>query len=641
MDNILLNIKKDLLEELKNKNAKKAAQDERIVYINNVINEIEKKFFELMKFKIQFSDFKNFIGSLDTSIIFSSNSNRLFGLLNNISDNSVSSDDVEKIYIELSRFVNVLKRLQNSKEKYNLRMEEEIDNIREVVDKIDDKGDLVSPVDVKFIEKLISLKKYFYQEYFSGDSVNYFYREITIKNNAAIKRYNTLRNARRIQENRKGNTSSSNKAVKTPSLDKAHQLIYDKAKKIVSENSQFIGNLTDIEKDYLDELNDITDSGEIKTCIELMSDSESSLRLIINSLNDKINKITSNNDKQFFSLIGEYIKLYEIFAEKYQKECLENEKKRKIQEKDEKHLFELEELFGQINESIKEDKEALFDKLDDNQVKNLSSFSDITDDIDIELVDKTLSKSGLNFNFLLLYNNFMKINEYIDEYYELNELLEINDKINRLERIAELYEKYNRIKRNFVDEKNLEKDDNESVNEKNNGNNILIYLVDDSEITYVERQVESQDQFLDVDYTNLLSLISDVKSLDPNVIHLGSEKVKPKSGYRYTDYKKRRLSRSNQRLIYIPLSKKVLKTDRPVYLVITGGTKTESKNAPVYSLANNLQNKVLDFIRKFNSLNMTEEEIQAYLDSQRKIEEHLLDSIKPKNLTRGGIQNGK
>ena len=37
----------------------------------------------------------------------------------------------------------------------------------------------------------------------------------------------------------------------------------------------------------------------------------------------------------------------------------------------------------------------------------------------------------------------------------------------------------------------------------------------------------------------------------------------------------------------------------------------------------------------------SEEEIQAYLDSQRKIEEHLLDSIKPKNLTRGGKQNGK
>ena len=641
MDNILLNVKKSLLEELNTKIEKKKIQEKRNTYIVKIITEIEKKFYDLMNFKIELSELKKYIGSLDKSIIFSDKTNRIYKLLDKIPDNNFSSKDIEAFYIELQRFVKILHELKHDKERYILSKEEQIDKLKEIIGKIDDSGYFILPVDIHYIQRLEYYMKSLKSKYLSDDLINYFYREITIKNNMAIKKYITLKNARIIKQNRNKVKSYKTKPQnKDFSLEEKYQVIYDKAKKISDENRELLENLTDIERDYLDDINSISDIDEIKTCVELMADSESSIRLIISALEEKINKITNDNIEQSFKIIEEYIKLYDVYLDKIQQENIENEKNKKEQKKDEIKLIELQNAIDHIKEVICDDNDDLFSELTDKQIRNLDSFSEIDDEANIDSINKTLSNLDLNFEFLLMYNNFKKLSSHIDEYDEFRQLLDVKENINILNRIIQLFEKYNKIKQSYIEEKRSETNKDENTGKKIPDDNILIYLTDDNGITYLEKQVKSASQFLMEEYSTLLDLISDLKKSDSNSIHLMSDKVVPKSGERYSDYKKRRLSQNNQRLVYMSLSKKILKTDKSVYLVITGGTKTETKNAPVYNMANHLKSRVLEFIKKFESLNMSEEEIMTYLDAQSKIEKQLFTDIKPKNLT-GAKQYGK
>lgn len=168
-------------------------------------------------------------------------------------------------------------------------------------------------------------------------------------------------------------------------------------------------------------------------------------------------------------------------------------------------------------------------------------------------------------------------------------------------------------------------------NEPRKENSIIIYLNDPNGITELEKEVVQAKQFLPEDYRDMIFLINLLKRNDfSELFILRSRKVKSDKGHdKEKEYKIRRIDKRNIRIVYVPLNKNILKTDKPVYLIVTGGIKTDSKQAEVYNRANNLRETVINFIKKYENLKMSPEEIESYIQRQKIIEEQIIKAINP------------
>lgn len=201
-----------------------------------------------------------------------------------------------------------------------------------------------------------------------------------------------------------------------------------------------------------------------------------------------------------------------------------------------------------------------------------------------------------------------------------------------IEQIMSEFDKYQAEKATYIKAKIESENKFDDVsNEPRKENSIIIYLNDPNGITELEKEVVQAKQFLPEDYRDMIFLINLLKRNDfSELFILRSRKVKSDKGHdKEKEYKIRRIDKRNIRIVYVPLNKNILKTDKPVYLIVTGGIKTDSKQAEVYNRANNLRETVINFIKKYENLKMSPEEIESYIQRQKIIEEQIIKAINP------------
>ena len=580
MENYLLKIKKTLLEEIAIKKTIIRNQTTRCEYISILIKELEDNFNKLMEGEITLQNYLNHIENIDSDIVFETSTEKLRYTIKNIMHKEDKTYAVKQFYNELALLISYLKKIDQSKKTQILLKEQELEKITEHIDNIDDEGNFIHPINENTINELRNFPCL--MQIFNYENTAKIYLEISQKNTKAIKKQ-----LEKIAQKKQPEIIRSN--------DKT---IYGTAKQIIKENLDKIGTLTETEKDYLEDLKNITELREITTAIELMQSQESSLRLVIYGLK---NAIEQTNPK----IIELYINLYNKY-----KTINKTENK------------DLENLTNKFKE-LKENNEDFFNDLTEQQKLQLQAFENIDniDDKTLQEIDDTLKQYELNVEFLLLYNKYKRLTTKIEDYEEFEEILDNEEKEKELKSILNEYEKYEALKQKYIERAKL---DQQLETEKNN-DNILLFLTDENNITYAQKHIETDKQFGEYDANALKQLLKELKINNSTYIHTIARKVKPDDA----DYKRKRLSQGKTRLIFIQLSNKPLDTEKPVYLVITAGIKTETLQAPVYIEANHLKSKVLEYIDNYtnNIGNLTTEEKQNFIKNNKKLEQDLIESM--------------
>lgn len=580
MENYLLKIKKALLEEKAIKQTIIRNQTTRCDYISTIIKELEDNFDKLMGREITLQDYLNYIESIDNNIVFDKSTEKLKYTIKSIMYKEDKAYAVKQFYNELALLTNYLKKIYQSKKTQILLKEQELEKESEHIENIDDEGNFIHPINENVIDELRKIPCL--MQIFNYNTTAQIYLEISQKNTTAIKKQ-LKRIAQRKQQEQKDTNIT----------------IYENAKNIIANTLENIGSLTDTENEYLEELKKITNIDEIQTAIELMPSKESSLRLIIYGLKNAI------ETKQNTKVIEQYIKLYNQY---------------KITEKIENK--ELDTLYEKYIE-LKENDDDLFDDLTEQQKLQLKSFEtiDTLDEKIIQDIDNTLQQYELNVEYLLLYNKHNKIKNKIEDFEELEEILDDNEKIKELKSIISEYEKYEEIKEKYIERTKLD----QQLEDEEDDNNILLFLTDENDQTYAQKHIESEKQFGEAEANSIKQLLKELKTNNSTYIHTIAKKVKPDD----SDYKRKRLAQGKTRLIFIQVSNIPLDTEKPVYLVITAGIKTDTLQAPVYIEANHLKSKVLEYIDKYtnNIANLTPEEKEHFIKYNKKLEQNLIESM--------------
>lgn len=580
MENYLLKIKKALLEEKAIKQTIIRNQTTRCEYISTLIKELEDNFDKLMGREITLQDYLNYIESIDKNIVFDKSTEKLKYTIKSIMYKEDKAYAVKQFYNELALLTNYLKKIYQSKKTQILLKEQELEKESEHIENIDDEGNFIHPINENVIDELRKIPCL--MQIFNYNTTAQIYLEISQKNTKAIKKQLERIAQRKQQEPKDTNIT-----------------IYENSKNIIKNAVENIGPLTDTENEYLEELKKITNTDEIQTAIELMTSKESSLRLIIYGLKNAI------ETKQNTKVIKQYIKLYNQY---------------KITEKTENK--ELDTLYEKYIE-LKENDDDLFADLTEQQKLQLKSFEtiDTLDEKIIQDIDNTLQQYELNVEYLLLYNKHNKIKNKIEDFEELEEILDDNEKIKELKSIISEYEKYEEIKEKYIERTKLD----QQLEDEEDDNNILLFLTDENDQTYAQKHIESEKQFGEAEANSIKQLLKELKTNNSTYIHTIAKKVKPDD----SDYKRKRLAQGKTRLIFIQVSNIPLDTEKPVYLVITAGIKTDTLQAPVYIEANHLKSRVLEYIDKYtnNIANLTKEEKEHFIKYNKKLEQNLIESM--------------
>lgn len=632
MENQLLSLKKTLLEELETKKSIINAQKERTTYIELIEIQLEQKYYELMEKQISFYDFNKYIKSINQNIIYKYITENIEMITYRLSKeqqyNNTNPKSVEKFYIELGKLMFSLKDIKQQKNTQILIKEQQIEEINQIINNIDENGKLINPLTSNQVD---ILKKNAIKIYKDDKQYQNIFLAITLLNNQAIKERLTKLNAQKIRQNRKRITQPIKQTIEKnipPTLDNNQQQIYDLAKKIIEENINIINIPNETEETYIEELKNETNITEIKTAIEIMANSENKIVLIIYGLKQKLETLKQETLEQDFKIIKTYIN-------EFNKNIENQQEQQRIKQKQEQQLKIIYNDYLEIKDTI--ENEVIFEELTNIQIKSLESLGDIKDESEdiLKDIEETLKKVELNVEFLILYNKYKEIQNQLKEYEEFEEILEPQEKQKQIEQIIKEYKKYENIKNNY-----LQKEQIENTKQEEKEENILLYLTDENDITYAQKQIEDGKQFSEIDYYQLKQLIRELKENNFSYIHAVAKKVKPYE----PDYKKKRLSQGEMRLIFIPLSNKPLETEKKVYLVICAGTKTETNNAPIYDAANHLKRKVIEFTDAYKEQisKKTKQEKLAFIEKNKQIEQTLLNNVDPtKSGKLGGKSNGK
>lgn len=599
MDSLLLMYKKELVEEISIKENIVHQQLEKRDYISNILEELEDKFYDLMEQKIDLEDYLDYLENIDNSFIFES---VLHNLIKQVKININNSNYMNRFYNELYNLTLYLRKVVNSKNTDILLKQQQIGKLRKIVENISIDGDFINPISEELVSDLIQETRSV-----KCDIIDLM-REINLKNNIAIKRSLARQHATEIRNFRKKEFKSDVQELKNEILNLSNdeREIFERAKEIVKKDMP--DTITEEESLFIKDLYSAKKVDDIENILCLMNSDFSSLNLIVLGLKHQIESSQGNKN---LDLIKIYIDLYNKYIGKIDKL---NEKNKKNQE----IFYGLLQEFDDIVKVIDEDTEDIIKKLTDRQLTQLESFKGIQiNDENKEQLNSTLKTVDLSVEFLLFYVDYNELNSMISSF---NRTDSNSENIERIKKFLQLYDHYKNAKQNYIDCEECTMSEDMNVDE-----NIVLYLTDDDNVTYVQRQIETDESLNQAEYNALTSLIQKIKVCNSAYIQLASNKVSP-----YTrDYKKRRLKQQNIRLIFIQVNRKLTNSNKNIIVVITAGKKSDSKNAPIYSMANHLKEKVIQYIHKLETL--SDEEIQIIINNQKQIEEQLLYSISPKS----------
>lgn len=622
MENLTLQFKKEQESELKILKEKNARQKLRYIYINEIIKEIENKFHELMEFKIDFTDFLDFLYNINNEIIYKEVLYRLEKTTKIIiNEKTQDTNKIKKLYDmfynEIRNILIELKRINHGKYNKILLIDHTIDEINHSIDFINDEGEITEPISIDTLDDIMKQIKY------SKFNLIELMQEITLKNNNAIRTQLAKQNARKIRERRnaKRKTKITSISLFDPTtLTKEQKQIFDEAQNIIKNDFKELESINDIEEAFIDDMYKANNIEEIIQIIELMNDYNSSLKLLIHNIKQKINTLDEKNANNNIEIIKSNINLYKKYKIKYKQEQEEN---KKMQDE----INTLKNELNEILEEINEDKENIIDKLNTKQITSLLSFQEIDTNIEDEIlnqINETLSKEELNVEFLIYYNSYKEITKKINKYMELKENYKTKELLKKIREIIKEYETYKNTKNNYI-----EKIDFDEELEQENEKNIILFLTDNNEITYAQHHIESLDPLTPTEYNSLIELIDKLKINSSTYIHTIARNVLPKDD----NYKKRRIRKGNLRVVFYQINNKLINTEKPVFLIITAGRKISSKYQ-IYDQANHLKENVLELVKTLEKYD--EKQINEFIEKQKEIEKNFYKNINNNKTKKAG-----
>ena len=574
----------------KNESLEKLRYEAR--YIKRLIKGLE----EYLKLnQLDINKLKNYIFSIDGKIIYPN-------ITKNVKENlkSVSSTQSE-IFDYLNAFIQKLEEIQEKKEKHAEEIFKTIKLFERIESRINDFGEFKIPIDEEYKKEINGI--------------------LTLMANAPQNNLNFKINDLKseISKEMLNQTQEKTSANNMPKgLSEEQTKIYITAQQtIISISKNNITNVDDMLKDLVKELKGINDLNEIEACLDAVDTKSERLWMIRTLLEYYLKRIKQTR----VETIQKYIDLYKKYT---------NQKQAYIEQKQEKKNLEfLKNKIKQIVETLKEDFDEFYCDLTERQHNLLNSYLGCQTN---EKTQETLNREGLDNGFQIVYNAFASTQNAIKKYINLDLLASIDIQTKYIEQIMLEFDKYQAEKATYIKAKIESENKFDDVsNEPRKENSIIIYLNDPNGITELEKEVVQAKQFLPEDYRDMIFLINLLKRNDfSELFILRSRKVKSDKGHdKEKEYKIRRIDKRNIRIVYVPLNKNILKTDKPVYLIVTGGIKTDSKQAEVYNRANNLRETVINFIKKYENLKMSPEEIESYIQRQKIIEEQIIKAINP------------
>ena len=436
-----------------------------------------------------------------------------------------------------------------------------------------------------------------------------------------------------IEKKTKIEEKKTEEKKQTPEIPKEYKEVLDKAKEILGilSNPNFDMNLDELETYFVEDLSDKTvDENKINETIKSASNETSRLKLIVHGLNYQISNINPSNINKSMNLIKLYLEHYNKCYTKL------------LDEQNKEKLFNNEISIMQ-NEIIKKENEIeedILKQLDAEKIKNLDSyvkvdFENMTED-ERNLIEEGLGQFGLDITTLKLYKSYTilknQISEtkiFIDMVKEEKSLEFLTQVEEKIELISDLVKQYTEAKRIYEEEQaeRLEQieEENISTDALDDDGNILIYFENEDGKTQVEERIIADfkkfGEYTQTDIAVLNDSLKVLKEETSNNIYTNTDPIKPED----RTYKKRRVKKGDFRVAYLPLNGNILNTNKPVYLVISAGKK-KSEHSDVFDDANYLRNKVLAFVKKYESLaNADEQTISSFLERQKQHEKNIME----------------
>lgn len=424
------------------------------------------------------------------------------------------------------------------------------------------------------------------------------------------------------------------KENESPKVSEQLKELLESARKIVdielNDSAQEQRNLSEIETLFVEELqNESLDKNTLERIIVNDADSDlCRIKFITYGLKYQLDNISEQNKNNAMNLIYLYVSYYE----KYKKSLIDETQRQ--QEMNDKINTKVE-MLTEIQEVYHPEKE-MFEQLSEEKLKYLNSYLNVELETDnSDEIRKTLETIGIDLNMLSLYKSYVLLNESVNDLLEILNMMreeEIQqsdmDLINsNLSTIRELLSQFNTSKKIYEESKKID-EENPIPTKNETEENILIFFETEDKKTQVEERVLDDNKkvrYSQADVNNLSETLERLRTNTPDDIIEYSDDLNKLVDTR--GYKVRKFRDGQIRLVFLRLNSGALKTDKPVYLVITAGKKAND-DLEMYECVGHLKGKVIEYEKKLYEKfeNATPIEIQEFFERQKKHEENIMDT---------------
>jgi len=621
---ILQEFKKEMEEEISKKENVISIYNNKISNLQEKINNIEDFYWKMNNHEI---DLFEFIGKCFSIDLFTKEekTNCLYKvnkiIQNNTPENVQALNDmISQISYRVQRDINYTKNSILNYEQYSSL-------IKKIAQCIDEKGRFIQAISNELLDECIKQIGY--------SKLNSLDLQLQIlKEQSRIEKKQNINQVVRTIESRTKTLTRKYKLTEsknTVELPEEYENVLKNAKKIIQLelNSQLPNDemkLDELESMFVEELqNEHVDKNKIdQIIIKDANNDECRLKFIVYGLNYQLDNISETNMKKSIELISQYISYYITYKKKKINEAEQQEKM-----KDE--INGIEEKIENIISSYQEDAH-LFENIPEESLQYLNAYINVDfDKLSSNQIDSVLNDIGYDYEFVVSYKAYKMLDDTIEEIKELLDIAreeKITEKDLKIIKekfllIRELKQQYDKSKQLYIENKqnNVEL----IQNKKPEDESIIIYFETLEGKTQAEERITEDStkfgRYSQSDINSVQYLIKQLKNTSWDIIYKQlSDDIKPFEN----SYKKRRISKGKIRLAFIKLNSSSLKTEKPVYLIISIGKKM-SNESDVYKDANKLKNEVLKFISEYEKLeNAPENVIQEFLEKQKKNEERII-----------------
>lgn len=407
------------------------------------------------------------------------------------------------------------------------------------------------------------------------------------KKNIERAKKESLRNLKKRKVENKKEAVSEELDNNQTDLSSEEKRIIEKSSMICKINRELIDNGFD--KNIIDAYEVCLE--EKYNPVDILNDNSDKLSVVIKEIYETLNTYKKGLNKEIIKILESYIKEYDIYRKLVDEEIKERISIEEFEEENSEALAKAKEIINRYEKMVSkltEQEKNLLNSIPQIIVNN----SSISSEENIKTINEFCSGSNINYNLFIEYDNMKRVQEAY-EIYEMEESLSKKEEcINNLKDIID--ECVEIIQLNSMNDKNDSIDKNES-------SNIIMYLLDENDVSGVELFLqENKTELYKLD-TRIKTAIEKFRNSSVNIISISSEPVKNNGVGKSKSYneKVRRIRYNDIRLIYANLNSFGnigLPNDlNNCYLIITCGAKKGNTN--IYDFVN--KKSTMDLIFNF------------------------------------------